>query len=282
MVEITRKEISALFGKRHKGASKDDFGRVLVVAGSEGMAGAAILAARAALRAGAGIAAVSIEKPLFPIVQVAIPEAICLGRDLSAELSKERLSRFDAAVIGPGLGTTDSAAALLSHLLENFEGNIVLDADALNILAASRGTDLKRAFAAAASRIIITPHAGEAARLLGGEWTREKIQQDREAALAALEKKFACTVVLKGAGTLVTPNRINTTGNPGMATGGSGDVLSGIIGSLLAQGFAPETAAAAGVYIHGLAGDIAAEERGEAGLLAGDIADAVATALKVL
>ncbi|MDR3365169.1 MAG: NAD(P)H-hydrate dehydratase, partial [Clostridiales Family XIII bacterium] len=273
MEAITYNEIRMLFlPGRKRGAHKGGFGRVLIVAGSKGMMGAAVLCARAALRTGSGLVTVSCAEKFFPIVQTAAPEATCIGRDIERALSAAALSKYDAVAVGPGLGFElglgsapgGGNLALLSHILANYEGTLVLDADALNIIAAE--TD--RFHPPFSPRTILTPHAGEAARLLGLPGA-DGIEKDREAALHALRHKFGGTIVLKGADTFVTPNRVNTTGNPGMAAGGSGDVLTGVIVSLAGQGFPAETAAAAGVYLHGLAGDIMAGEIGEAGLTAG-------------
>ena len=271
--EITYKEIRALFArKRSRDAWKGDFGRVLIIAGSKGMAGAAILCAKGALRAGAGLVTIFVPDELLPIVQCAVPEATCMV----TPLSPEALSIFDAVAIGPGLGVTARAQEIVQYTLENYSGKIVLDADALNIIAnlsVKLDTDT-----------IITPHPGEAARLLGT--TSGVIQAKREASVAFLAEKYGCVTVLKGAGTLIAVTDpalemfINTTGNPGMATGGSGDVLTGVIASFAAQGMPSLTAARAGVFIHGLAGDLAADFIGEHGLTANDIPDAVAKALK--
>jgi len=283
--EITKNEIRELLGRMRRPADshKGDFGRVLVVAGSHGMAGAAVLCARAALRTGSGLVTVSISESLFPIVQCAVPEATCVGRDFSGgsnELAPEMLARYDAVAIGPGLGTSDEARALVRHVISGFAGPMVVDADALNIVSGFGGSGSADAeLTSLRPNVIITPHPGEAARLLGYTSAAE-VQANRAAAFVELESRFGCCVVLKGAGTLVSPKRINTTGNPGMATPGSGDVLTGILVSLLGQGLPVETAAAAGVWLHGHAGDIMAERYGEAGLIAGDIAEGVAYARK--
>jgi NAD(P)H-hydrate epimerase len=236
------------------------------------MAGAAILSAKGALRAGAGLVTVSVPYELLPIIQTAVPEAICISRILTPEI----LSVYDAVAIGPGLGLTDEAGELVSYILENFGGIILLDADALTLLSDTNIT--------LDPDTIITPHPGEAARLLGT--TASVIQTKREATAAILAEKYACITVLKGAGTLVTvtnPNFemfLNTTGNPGMATGGSGDVLAGVIASFAAQGMPALAAAKAGVFVHGLAGDFMAAEYGESGLLAGDLPYGIAIVLK--
>jgi NAD(P)H-hydrate epimerase len=280
---ITYKQIRELFlTRRQKDAHKGDFGHVLVVAGNKGMAGAAVLCARGALRAGAGLVTVSVPEELFPILQTAVPEAMCIGRGLEPDLAETALSRYDVIALGPGIGTTAKSYELVSWLLQKYTGPFVLDADALNIVAVAGRSDKQwfANFPNVPSQSIVTPHPGEAARLLGV--SKNVVTEDRAAALAALEAQLGCVVCLKGAGTLVSPQYINTTGNPGMATGGAGDVLTGVIASFLAQGMELGTAAKAGVYVHGLAGDLAAQRLGEHGLLAGDIADHIAYAIKKL
>ena len=289
MIEITYKQISEVFLRpRARNTNKSDFGRVLVIAGSPGMAGAAILCAKGALRAGAGLVTVSVPSELFPIVQSAVPEAICYKRpvgsargsddNLRGALSAERLSQYDSIAIGPGLGASFDTWELVMHVLENFGGRIVLDADALNVLAGSNIT--------LDTDTVITPHPGEAARLLGVD--SATIQSRREASAAILAEKFGCIVALKGSGTIVAATSpslklyVNTTGNPGMATGGSGDVLSGVIAAFLGQGIDTQTATCAGVYIHGFAGDLMVKEYGESGLIAGDLPLGVARTLKYI
>jgi len=252
------------------------------------MAGAAVLCAKGALRAGAGLVTVSIPSEFFPVIQCTVPEAICMKRpggtardgaeNLNNVFSPESLSAYDSIVMGPGLGSRYDTWELVMHILENYGGKLVLDADALNVLAGSNislDTDT-----------IITPHPGEAARLLGT--TPSIIQSRREASAAFLAEKFGCVVALKGSGTIVatvTPSLklfVNNTGNPGMATGGSGDVLAGVIAAFLGQGMDSITAACAGVYIHGFAGDLMAKEYGESGLIAGDLPVGVARTLKFI
>ncbi|MGI6734561.1 MAG: NAD(P)H-hydrate dehydratase [Anaerovoracaceae bacterium] len=260
--------VNTFIKKRDKELHKGDCGKVLIIAGCVGMAGAAILSARGALRSGAGLVRVSVPEQLFPILQVGVPEATCVSRSLPPE----RLEEHQALVIGPGLGDELSNVPLIESVLKSNCPVIVLDADGLNLLARNDG--LKEAAKSAAGRLIITPHPGEAARLLG--CSAAEINADRVGSAGRLAEQTGAVTVLKGAGTLVaTPNRqtyINTTGNPGMATGGSGDVLSGIIGALAGQGLSCFEAAACGVYIHGFAGDIAAKALGEYGVVASDIA----------
>ena len=267
---ITREFVQTIIEKREKEIHKGDCGRILIVAGSHGMAGAAILAATAALRTGSGLVQVAIPKELFPIVQVGIPEATCLERDLR----KIDLSLYDAIAVGPGLGQSDESIDTVKYLFENYDGKMVLDADGLNILAYNNLFDLIKD----KENIVITPHMGEAKRLLG------HLKEERKETAIELYRKTKAITVLKGHATVVATDNektyINTTGNPGMATAGSGDVLTGIITSLLGQGKSAKEAALAGVFVHGLAGDLAAETVGEYGLIAGDIAYYTAIALK--
>lgn len=267
---ITREFVQTIIEKREKEIHKGDCGRILIVAGSHGMAGAAILAATAALRTGSGLVQVAIPKELFPIVQVGIPEATCLERDLR----KIDLSLYDAIAVGPGLGQSDESIDTVKYLFENYDGKMVLDADGLNILAYNNLFDLIKD----KENIVITPHMGEAKRLLG------HLKEERKETAIELYRKTKAITVLKGHATVVATDNektyINTTGNPGMATAGSGDVLTGIITSLLGQGKSAKEAALAGVFVHGLAGNLAAETVGEYGLIAGDIAYYTAIALK--
>ena len=267
---ITREFVQTIIEKREKEIHKGDCGRILIVAGSHGMAGAAILAATAALRTGSGLVQVAIPKELFPIVQVGIPEATCLERDLR----KIDLSLYDAIAVGPGLGQSDESIDTVKYLFENYDGKMVLDADGLNILAYNNLFNLIKD----KENIVITPHMGEAKRLLG------HLKEERKETAIELYRKTKAITVLKGHATVVATDNektyINTTGNPGMATAGSGDVLTGIITSLLGQGKSAKEAALAGVFVHGLAGDLAAETVGEYGLIAGDIAYYTAIALK--
>ncbi|MDR0518599.1 MAG: NAD(P)H-hydrate dehydratase [Clostridiales Family XIII bacterium] len=335
-IEIARESVRALLPPRAAAMHKGSAGRVLIVAGSPGMAGAAVLAAGAALRSGAGLVYVASDEALWPIIQTHEPCAVCVTRE--AALGK--LGSYDAVAAGPGLGTGKAAASLVSSIIGTYDGKLVLDADALNIVAAAGaevrepagclggsdraasdgaqqdgscdeadGGGLVRAAEEVArpggvQRRIITPHPGEAARLLGigaGD-----IQEDREAAARRLAEKYGAVSVLKGSRTLVAaPGGVrdgessnslftqsgaaapgeptlfeNPTGNPGMATAGSGDVLTGVIVSFAAQGMDVLDAALAGVYVHGLAGDIAADEKGEYGMTASDIVRALPAAIK--
>ncbi|MCC6670770.1 MAG: NAD(P)H-hydrate dehydratase [Planctomycetes bacterium] len=254
--------------RRERDAHKGAFGTVGVVAGSAAMLGAAILVARGALRSGAGLVRVVLPEALRVPLTIAVPCATTLARHPDP---RRWLGGLDAVAVGPGLGATAGTRRLVNALLRHCVVPLVLDADALNVLA-----PLRRPIAAGAP-IVLTPHPGEAARLLGTDVAA--IQSDRRAAAAALARAGGGVAVLKGAGTLVCDGRrlfANTTGNPGMATGGSGDVLTGILAALLALGMEPFAAACLAVHAHGRAGDLVARRRSEAGLLAEDLPDALA------
>lgn len=273
---ITLEYVNTVIKRRKRNIHKGDCGRVLLIAGSLGMAGAAVLCGRGALRSGAGLVSISTLDELFPIIQVGVPEATCVSRS-SLNLDKQR---YDAIAAGPGLGEELKNANLIRKILQEYEGTFVLDADALNQISLNNmQDDLKKS----KSKVIITPHIGEAARLINIDITCAKAM-DRQELSRRLVDKTKAIVVLKGEGSIVAmpggKSYTNTTGNPGMATGGAGDVLTGIIVSLAGQGLLPEDAAKAGVYLHGLAGDLGSQHFGEYGLIAGDIAEMVALAIK--
>lgn len=246
---------------RRPGAHKGDFGHLLLVGGGRGMPGAIRLSAEAALRCGAGRVTVATHPANSAIVVAGRPEIMCYGIDGSAELAP-LLRRASAVAVGPGLGTDRWGSALFGEVLR-CERPAVVDADALNVLSqnpAERGT------------WILTPHPGEAARLLGQ--SAEAVQADRLGSLRDLQRRYGGTVVLKGRGTLVSSNDgppwVCTSGNPGMAAPGMGDVLTGVIAGLLAQGLTQEEAAVIGVEVHARAGDSAAGSAPR-GLLASDL-----------
>jgi NAD(P)H-hydrate epimerase len=227
------------------------------------------------------LVSVSVLEELFPIIHGGVAEATCVGRDL-ASLD---LSAFSAVAMGPGLGNTENTAGLVRFVLKRYNGPLVLDADALNVIAGDSiltGMLKVRAQNPGGGAAIITPHPGEAARLLCVRAAGKR--SGRPEIARALTELTSAISVLKGANTLVTSPEgalyVNETGNPGMATGGSGDVLTGVITALAGQGLCALDAALAGVYLHGLAGDIAAERTGEYGLMASDIAEAMALAIK--
>ena len=263
--------------KRKEDAHKGDFGKVLIYAGSQGMAGAAILCGTAALRTGSGLIRFFMtpeRKEIQPILQTGLCEATCIDAD------RINFAEYQAIAIGCGLGESDEAARMLAAILASYSGVLVLDADALNLFA--HREELSALLSDCPATVILTPHVGEAKRLLHSEEEIKTLSQRQDAAIA-LAEKYHCIAVLKGAGTLVTDTTEvyeNTTGNPGMATGGSGDVLTGVIASLAGQGYPPLDAARMGVFIHGKAGDLAAQELGEMSVIARDIIRKVPDALK--
>ena len=258
---IRHEEVMLNLRARPRDAHKGRYGHVLVIGGDYGYQGAAILAGSAAARAGAGLVTVATRPEHARNIPLFRPElmtaAATAARDLDA-----LLDRVSVVAIGPGLGQSDWAISLLAKVLQT-RLPLVVDADALNLLALE---PLRR------ENWVLTPHPGEAARLLG--ITSTEVQTDRFAAVASLRDRFGGTVALKGAGSLVAcatdPVLLNPTGNPGMAGGGMGDVLTGLIAGLVAQGMEPGIATVAGVYLHGYAADRCAGE-GERGMLAGDL-----------
>jgi len=267
---------------RRPDAHKGDFGRVLVVGGSVGMAGAASLAANAALRGGAGLVRVACPAPVLPTVAALCPCAttMSLPADAAGRFSQRAVKdllaaadEHDVLAIGPGMGQSAGLVRLVGELISQASKPAVIDADGLNNLARVTGWPRRRAPGAPA--LLLTPHPGEMKRLLAAAQLGVEAG-DRVAAASRLAAWCGQVVVLKGAGTLVCDGRrlyTNRTGNPGMATGGSGDVLTGLIAALLAQGLAPFEAAALGVHLHGLAGDLAAAELGQVSLTAADLLD---------
>lgn len=293
---ITPQLIAPHFPPRPKTAHKGDFGHVLIIAGSKDKMGAGLLAAHGALRSGAGLVTYALPETAFTKFDVSLPEVMMesvpdKGKGYWHPAGIARLDELikgkTAIVIGPGIGTADDTRDVLAHVLEKTTLPIVIDADALNGIAAD--PELMRHIT---ERCVLTPHPGEMARLC--KTTSDAIQQRRLVAAEDFAAAQNAVLVLKGASTIIaTPAHtwINPTGNPAMATAGMGDVLSGIIGGLLAQGFTPESAAYSGVFIHGLAGDLAACSpsplRGEGarvsqGLLASDVANAVPRAIQTV
>ena len=260
---------------------KGDYGKVCIIAGSVGMSGAAALAGRAALRAGAGLVRVATPKSVLPIVAAIEPSftTIALPEDSSGRISAkaihvvlEAVGQNDAVAFGPGIGISGALRSILETLLEQESLRLVVDADGLNNLAGIKNWSTKLK-----AKLILTPHPGEMKRLWSG-LLREELPADRKEQALQLAQRTNTIVVLKGAGTVVTDGEkvyINKTGNPGMATAGSGDVLTGVITALLGQGLSEFDAAILGVYIHGLAGDIAAEKLGQISLMTTDIIDSL-------
>ena len=264
-----REDVLPLIKPRAKHAHKGVFGRALLVAGSKGMAGASVLAARAALRSGVGLLTVHVPSCNNTILQVAVPEAMTTVDSCEHCFSDSiDTGRYSAVGVGPGLGQGKESEAALLALIDNCKVPMVLDADALNILAR-----YPQYIQRLPQGSVITPHVGEFARLFGASDS----SYARLQAAQAHAKEYGVTILLKGAYTaVITPQgtiHFNSTGNPGMATGGSGDVLTGCILALLAQGHAAPDAARMAAYVHGLAGDMAATEKGQTALVAGDIVD---------
>jgi len=273
---IEETEIRQLLKPRKRFAHKGTFGHGLLIAGSYGMAGASILAAKACLRSGIGLLTVHVPIHNHDLLQISVPEAI-VQTDIHERYFAQptHLNRYQALAIGPGLGQEEDTALAMMEQIQGSTLPLVLDADAINILSTHRNW-LSRI----PKRCILTPHLGELERLVGKCMdSYERLTKVKE--LAAYLQSY---IIVKGAWTvIVTPEgtfRFNPTGNPGMATGGSGDVLTGILLALLAQGYTQEEACLAGVYIHGLAGDIAAEEKTQMGMTAGDIVTALPSAWK--
>ena len=258
--------VNAILQPRKKFAHKGNFGHAALIAGSKGMMGAALLSAKACLRSGVGKLTCFIPGVGYDILQTSVPEAMCRVAGTDHIGTIDSFEGYSAIGAGPGLGKEDDIARMLQSLFQQSNATLVLDADALNVLSGNKTllADLPR-------RTVITPHVKELERLFGA------VSNDFERMELALEqsKELGITIVLKGAYSLVaTPGGMawfNSTGNPGMATGGSGDVLTGIITGLAAQGYIPEQAAIAGVYLHGLAGDLAAAAISESALIASDI-----------
>jgi len=278
---VTRAGIAHLLPSRPPSGHKGAFGHVLVVAGSEGKTGAAALTARAATRSGAGLVTIACPAGLNDVLEVKCTEAMTApvgaegarGWTLAAldrvlELAAER----DVVALGPGLGTGDEPRRLVHALCERVEAPMVIDADGLNAIGRELGA-LKGRRAAT----VLTPHPGEAARLLG--CSAREVNADRIAAATELAAGSECVVLLKGAGSVVADAtgrvRVNPTGNPALGSGGTGDVLTGVVGALLAQGLEAFDAATAAAWLHGAAADGWAEIHGEAGLAAEDLADAI-------
>lgn len=261
---------------REKDAHKGSCGKVLVVAGSMGMTGAAILSAQAALRSGAGMVYLAMPESLNDIIEVRLIEVITRPQPETPQISIARSARHrivdlskecDVVAIGPGLSQVQETSELVLDLLCDIEKPIVLDADGINAL-----NDDVSVLTTRPAATIITPHPGEMARFAGV--TTGEVQSDRQGIAVKIAKKHNIIVVLKGHETVVADKGrvyVNKTGNPGMATAGSGDVLTGIIAGLLGQTGAPFDSAVLGVFLHGLAGDLAAENFGIHSLIASDI-----------
>lgn len=272
--------VLSLLPDRNPWGHKGNFGKLLLLCGSRGYTGAAFFAAMGALRSGAGLVFLGVPESIYGIEAVKLNEPVIFplpdaGGRLSADAVPEILTRFpqmDGVLVGPGLGQSEGTLAVVRAVLEKAECPVVVDADGINVLSAHR--DLLRG---RKLPTILTPHDGEFARLGG------VIGEDRMAAAAALAEELGCTVLLKGHETCITDGTdgyINPTGNPGMAVGGSGDVLAGVITALLGAGLPPLEAAACGAWLHGAAGDRCAAELGQYGMLPTDMLSALPRLMK--
>lgn len=284
MKETDRLLFNKAVFNRPDDSNKGTLGSLLCICGSYGMAGAAIMAGKAALRCGIGLLKIAVPKSIYPVCATNILESVYYPLEETSngvisskntDFLLEMCEKSSAVVIGCGLSVCDDTKELVKAVITNCTKPIVIDADALNCIC-NKPEILKNLKAPA----IITPHPGEMARLLHS--TPKTVNSNRENTAINFAKKFGVVTVLKGAGTIIASPAgevyINHTGNSGMATGGSGDVLSGIIGSLLAQGASPINAAAAGVFLHGTIGDLAAEKLGKISMLPTDMIDMIPTA----
>lgn len=272
--------VLSLLPDRNPWGHKGNFGKLLLLCGSRGYTGAAFFAAMGALRSGAGLVFLGVPESIYGIEAVKLNEPVIfplpdaggrLGADAVPEILT-RLHQMDAVLVGPGLGQSEGTLAVVRAVLEKAECPVVVDADGINVLSAHR--DLLRG---RKLPTILTPHDGEFARLGG------VIGEDRMAAAAALAEELGCTVLLKGHETCITDGTdgyLNPTGNPGMAVGGSGDVLAGVITALLGAGLPPLEAAACGAWLHGAAGDRCAAELGQYGMLPTDMLSALPRLMK--
>lgn len=272
--------VLSLLPDRNPWGHKGNFGKLLLLCGSRGYTGAAFFAAMGALRSGAGLVFLGVPESIYGIEAVKLNEPVIFplpdaGGRFSADAVPEiltRLPQMDAVLVGPGLGQSEGTLAVVRAVLEKAECPVVVDADGINVLSAHR--DLLRG---RKLPTILTPHDGEFARLGG------VIGEDRMSAAAALAEELGCTVLLKGHETCITDGTdgyLNPTGNPGMAVGGSGDVLAGVITALLGAGLPPLEAAACGAWLHGAAGDRCAAELGQYGMLPTDMLSALPRLMK--
>lgn len=279
MMQLNHEQVLSILPDRAADAHKGDFGKILLLCGSKGYTGAAYLAAMGALRSGAGLVFLGVPESIYAIEAIKLNEAIVFSLPeedgkLSADAVPailERLPKMDAVLIGPGLGQSNGVLQVVKAILEQTDCPVVLDADGINLIAAHK--DIVRG---RTNPTILTPHAGEFGRLGGNP-------EERTVAAEAMAKDLGCILLLKGHHTVITDGGttyINTTGNPGMAVGGSGDMLAGIITALLGQGIAPLEAAACGAWLHGAAGDICAAEIGQYGMLPTDMLNVLPRLLK--
>lgn len=279
-ITLTHKDVLERLPDRKLDSHKGDYGRILLLCGSRGYTGAAALAAMGALRCGAGLVYLAVPESIYQIEATKLLEPIVLpmpdedGKFSVAAVKAvcDLLPKMDAVLIGPGLGQSEGTNSLLEAVLTYFAGPVVVDADGINLLGRNKDVLRGRKFPT-----ILTPHPGEFVRIGGN------VAADRVFAAAEVAEQLHCIVVLKGHHTVITDGVLcyqNTTGNPGMAVGGSGDVLAGMITALLGQGIAPLEAAACGAWLHGAAGDLCAEHLGQYAMLPSDMLEYLPRLLK--
>jgi NAD(P)H-hydrate epimerase len=289
---LTKKEVAPLLPERRRYSHKGDYGHVLIVAGSRGKTGAAFMAAKACLRSGAGLVTIGIPESLAEVFQSRVTEEMTLmlpdrgDGTLSEEASKMILDFLgdtaELLAIGPGIGVSAETKKLIKTLIENSNTPLVIDADGINCLKGERGVLTK-----AKVPIILTPHPGEMTRLINDRSIGiREIEKDRITTASTFAMETGTHVVLKGVPSIIAgpdgKTFINSTGNPGMATAGTGDVLTGMISGFLSQRISPLNASLLGVYLHGFAGDMAASEKGEYSLVASDIIEKIPFAFRTL
>ncbi len=287
-VELTKTRVRALMPPRPRDGHKGTFGHVFIIAGSRGFTGAAKLAGLGAARAGCGLVTLGIPRTLADAVATATMELMTLplpstrAESVSREAAAPavRFAQDKAAVaLGPGLSQQPATRDFVRKFIAACAPPIVIDADGLNALAGQVD-----GISSVLKPPILTPHPGEMARLCA--CSTAEVQKDRAGTAARFARRYRCVVALKGLRTIIAgPDGdvyVNPTGNSGMGTGGTGDILTGILGGLLAQGLSPLDAAQLGVYLHGLAGDLAAADKTERGMIAGDLLDRIPAAWRIL
>ena len=277
---LTHQDVLNILPDRRPDSHKGDYGKILLLCGSRGYTGAAALAAMGALRSGAGLVYLGVPESIYAIEAVKLTEPVVfplpdqygkLSTDALIQLG-DMLPRMDAVLIGPGLGISEGTSQIVQYILKEAKCPVVLDADGISIAASHKDILRERT-----SATVLTPHAGEFSRLTGTMPT-DRVSNAKDAA-----RDMNVIMVLKGHETVITDGKccyINNTGNPGMAVGGSGDVLAGVIVSLLGQGVDPLQSAACGVWLHGAAGDVCAESFGQYGMLPGDMLNVLPRLLK--
>jgi ADP-dependent NAD(P)H-hydrate dehydratase / NAD(P)H-hydrate epimerase len=276
---LTAQDVKPLLPSRRRSSNKGDFGHLLVIAGSEGYTGAPVMVAHAAARAGAGLVTLAVPHNIYPIVAAQCPPEVMPQPVDFDQLNPNYFSKFDAVAIGPGLGQQAETQKMVWKVVSSCPLPMVVDADALNAMAQGVAAlkKLQKPF-------VFTPHPGEMGRLVGK--TAKEVQADRWGLARSFAQEYGVVMVLKGAGTVVTDKSgklwINSTGNPGMAKGGMGDALTGIIGAFLAQGLTTFDAARASVFFHGLAGDLANERLGARAMLTTDLIEHLGAAFAAL